>query len=171
MRFEIDPSHSSVSFSVRHLGIASVRGHFNRFSGWIELDEQNLAASHAAVTIEAASVDTRQEQRDNHLRSPDFLDVATYPTIAFRSTLVHLDGNRGHVHGDLTIHGVTRPVVLEVEFHGAATDPFEATTKLNRKDFGLRYNSVLESGGLVVGEEVKVSLEVEAVARAPVAVA
>jgi polyisoprenoid-binding protein YceI len=174
MRYEIDPIHSNASFTVRHLGIASVRGHFTRFSGTIEFDEANPDASHVTASIDAASIDTRQEQRDAHLRSPDFLEVERFPTIDFTSTRVDLDGGRGKLYGDLTLHGVTLPVVLDVEFIGAENDPwggrriaFEATGKLNRKDHGLNYNQVIESGGLLVGDEVKIALDLEAVQRQP----
>lgn len=165
----IDRSHSEVGFQVRHL-LSKVRGRFNEFDGTIEFDEANPANSRVDVTIQAASIDTGEADRDTHLRSADFFDVGTYPTLTFTSTSVAARGeNTYDVAGDLTIHGVTRQVTLPASFLGAAQDPwgntklvFEADLTLNRKDFGLTWNAALETGGFLVGDEVKVSLEIQA---------
>lgn len=172
--WNIDTSHSGVHFSVRHMVIAKVRGAFNRFSGVVELDEQNPAASKVSVRIDAASIDTREEKRDAHLRSADFFDVEKYPELTFESTKVEkLDGDEYRVTGNLTIHGVTKEVVLAAESLGAGKDPwgndriaFSATTSVNRKDFGLTWNQALETGGVLVGEKIEISLDVQAVKAA-----
>ncbi len=166
----IDPAHSSVQFAVRHLLVSTVRGRFGGLGGTITLDEQDLASSSVDVEIDAATIDTREEQRDAHLRSADFLDVARFPTITFRSTGVEpRRGDAFRTAGDLTIHGVTRQVVLAAERTGRGPNPlgtevigFEATTKVNRKDFGLTWNVALETGGVVVGDEIKISIDIEA---------
>jgi polyisoprenoid-binding protein YceI len=169
--YEVDPAHSVVEFQVRHLGLAKVRGRFNRFSGTIEIAEDPLQ-SRVDVTIDAASIDTRDENRDNHLRSPDFLDVENHPTLEFHSTEVSLDGGRQVVRGELTVRGVTRPVTLELEFEGTVVDPWgnrrlgcSATTEVNREDFGLTWNQALETGGWLVGKSVRIELSVEAVKK------
>ena len=166
---EIDRSHSEVTFQVRHL-LSKVRGRFNDFSGAIEFDPEHPDRSRVDVTIQAASIDTGEPDRDKHLRSADFFDVGKYPTLTFVSTSVTpRGGNNYDVAGNLTIHGVTRPVVLPAAFLGAATDPwgntklgFEAELTLNRKDFGLTWNAALETGGVLVGDDVKVSLSIQA---------
>ena len=166
---DIDRSHSEVAFQVRHL-LSRVRGRFTDFSGSIEFDQEHPERSRVDVTIHAASIDTAEADRDKHLRSADFFDVEKYPTLAFASTSVTpRGGNTYDVAGNLTIHGVTRQVVLPASFLGAATDPwgnsksgFEAELTLNRKDFGLTWNAALETGGFLVGDEVKVSLSVQA---------
>ena len=166
---EIDRSHSEVAFQVRHL-LSKVRGRFNDFSGTIEFDESNPQSSRVDVTIQAASIDTGEGDRDKHLRSADFFDVDKHPTLRFVSTSVTpRDGNTYDVAGELTIHGVTREVVLPATFLGAASDPwgntksvFEADLTLNRKDFGLTWNAALETGGFLVGDEVLVSLSIQA---------
>lgn len=167
--YEIDPSHSNVEFVVRHMGLAKVRGRFNEFTGSIRVAE-DLTASTAEATIQAASIDTQDENRDGHLRTEDFLAVEQYPTLEFRSTGVRQVGDDWVVDGDLTIRGVTRPVSLDVEFEGGALDPwdnervgFSATTKINREDFGLTWNQALETGGWLVGKEVKIELSLEAI--------
>jgi polyisoprenoid-binding protein YceI len=167
--WDIDPSHSSVHFSVRHLMISNVRGEFTRLSGSVTIDPRDIARSTVQVTIDAASVNTRDEKRDEHLRSADFLDASNYPTIEFRSTRVTPKaGGSIQVAGDLTIRGVTREVLLDVEDNGELKDPWgntkrgaTATTRLNRKDFGLQWNVALETGGFVVGDDLKVDIEVE----------
>ncbi len=169
--WSIDPTHSSVEFSVRHLMITTVRGRFTGVKGTVAIDESDPAKSAVEVVIDAASVDTREAQRDAHLRSADFFDVERFPTLTFRST--RLDGAIAtgfKLAGDLTIHGVTRPVVLEVQPEGQAKDPwgglrsgFTATTKIKRSDFGLTWNQVLEAGGVTVSDEVKISLDVQLV--------
>ena len=165
----IDRSHSEVAFQVRHL-LSKVRGRFTEFGGTIEFDETNPQNSRVDVTIQAGSVDTAEPDRDKHLRSADFFDVEAYPTLTFVSTSVTpAGGNRYDVRGDLTIHGVTQRVVLPASYLGAATDPwgntklvFEAELTLNRKDFGLTWNAALETGGFLVGDDVKVSLSIQA---------
>ena len=169
--WQIDPVHTTVDFAVKHLMISTVRGTFGAVAGTIVLDEENPAASYVTAEIGAASIDTRQEQRDAHLRSPDFFDVEKFPAITFRSTRVEgLGGGRFDVAGDLTIRGVTRPVVLEVTDEGRGGDPwggrragFSASTKIDRRDFGLTWNQALETGGVLVGNDVRISLEVQAV--------
>jgi polyisoprenoid-binding protein YceI len=151
--------------------IAKVHGRFARFSGAVDLDDQNLAASSVAVDIEAASIDTSEEKRDGHLRSADFLDVEKYPRITFKSTRVELKGeDELRVTGDLSIHGVSKPVTFTAERLGKAKDPwgneravFSATASIDRKDFGLKWNQALEAGGFLVGDRVDITLEVEAV--------
>jgi len=170
----VDGAHSSIGFTVRHMVVSKVRGRFTRWSGTIAMDERDPAKAQVDITIEPASVDTGVEQRDNHLRSPDFFDVERYPTMTFRSTRSEKVGEREYrLIGDLTMHGVTRPVSLEVEFAGSAKDPwggvragFSARGSLDRKDFGLTYNQLLETGGVVVGEKVDLDIEVEAVKQA-----
>jgi polyisoprenoid-binding protein YceI len=168
----IDSSHSSVEASVRHLGLSKVRGAFRSFTGAIEVAERPEDSS-VQVSIEAGSVDTREPARDEHLRSPDFLDVAAHPTIDFRSTKVTGSGHRWQVEGDLTLRGTTRPVILDVTFEGVEHDPwggsraaFSASTELDREAFGLTWNQVLESGGLLVGKRVRIDLEVEVIRAA-----
>ncbi len=167
--YAIDVSHSAVEFVVRHLGLAKVRGRFARLEGTIDVAEA-VTDSSVAVTIEADSIDTGEADRDAHLRSGDFLDVESHPTLAFRSTGVREDGDRWLVDGDLTITGTTKPVTLEVDVEGGARDPwgfervgFNAETKINREDFGLTWNQALETGGWLVGKEVKIELTIQAV--------
>jgi polyisoprenoid-binding protein YceI len=167
--YEIDTAHSVIEFVVRHLGLAKVRGRFDSFRGTIEIGD-DVFASRADVTIDAASIDTRDADRDKHLRSPDFLDVESYPTIEFHSTKVRKEGERWLVDGDLTVRGVTRPVTLDMEFEGVVTDPwgnvrtgFSATTEVNREDFGVNWNQRLDTGGWLVGKQVKIELSLEAV--------
>lgn len=171
--WNIDTSHSSISFSVRHMVIAKVRGAFDRFEGSIELDEANPAASKVAVRIDASSIDTREPKRDAHLRSADFFDVEKYPELTFESTKVEKVGDDYRVTGALTIHGVTKEVELGVEALGTGKDPwgndrvaFSATTSVNRKDFGLSWNQALETGGVLVGEKIEIALDVQAVKAA-----
>jgi polyisoprenoid-binding protein YceI len=165
----IDASHSEVSFKVRHLGISKTRGRFGSFHGDIVVAEQP-EQSRVAVEIDAASIDTKDSGRDEHLRSADFFDAEAFPTLTFVTTGVEQHGSRWTVSGDLTIRGVTQPVVLETELAGAVTDPwgnervgFVASTEVNREDFGLTWNAALETGGLLVGKTVQIDLEVEAV--------
>jgi polyisoprenoid-binding protein YceI len=166
----IDPSHSEVGFAVKHMMVSSTKGRFAEFGGAIVLDEADVTRSRVDVEIAVASINTRDEKRDAHLRSADFFDADAFPTITFRSTRVEPAGpDRLRVLGDLTIRGVTRPVVLNVEVNGRNHTPwggevigYEASTKISRKDFGLTWNVALETGGVVVGDEVKISLDVEA---------
>ncbi len=169
MAWTIDTSHSEVSFSARHMMISKVRGRFNAFSGTIEGDEASPVDAKIDVAIDAASLTTGDEKRDGHLKSADFLDVATYPSITFVSTSVeHTDATNAKLHGDLTIKGVTKPVTLAVAYQGQSKSPwgatnagFSATTTFNRKDWGLEWNAPLETGGVLVGEEIAVAIELE----------
>jgi len=168
--WKLDPVHSVAEFKVKHLMIANVKGQFTGVSGALSLDDADLTLSHVEATIDAASINTREPQRDTHLKSPDFFDVEKYPTLFFKSTHVsrNADGEL-QVAGNLTIHGVTRNVTFEVEGPTPTVkDPWgntrvglSATTKINRKDFGLTWNAALETGGIMVGEEVTITLEVE----------
>jgi polyisoprenoid-binding protein YceI len=171
--WDIDPTHSMVGFSVRHAMVATVRGGFDAFAGSISIGE-DLSDSTVEVTIDAASIDTRSEDRDRHLRSADFFDVENHPTITFRGTGVEPAGEgRYRVRGDLTIRGVTRPVDLDVAFNGTTIDGYgnlrggiEASTTISRKDWGLNWNMALEAGGVLVSDRIKISLDVAAVKRA-----
>lgn len=167
--WNLDNSHANVEFSARHMMITTVKGSFEKVEGKLEFDAANPNASYVEATIDAASLNTRVADRDNHLRSADFLDVASYPTITFKSKSIEVTGeNTGKIVGDLTIRGVTREVVLETEYFGQNTSPwgqqvigFSASTKINREDFGLTWNVALETGGVLVGKEIKIALEVE----------
>lgn len=174
-RYTIDTAHSAVHFVVRHMVFAKVRGRFDRWSAELALDDQDLAKSHVRVTIDAASVDTGTDKRDEHLRSADFFDVATYPTLSFESTRVEPGKKPGRftVVGDLTIKDVTREVTLEVEEGGRGKDPwgqervsFSASAAIDRRDFGLTWNQLLEAGGVLVGDKVEIAIEVQAIAQA-----
>ena len=167
--YQIDTTHSTVEFVAKHLMVAKVRGRFADFSGTVTIAPVP-EESHVEVTIGAASVSTGNPDRDAHLRSADFFDVETFPTVEFRSTKVeHAGGDDWKVSGDLTLHGVTRPVVLQVEFSGASPTPwgtkaagFAAWTDVDREEWGLTWNAALETGGVVVGKKVRLELEVEA---------
>ena len=169
--WQIDPAHTNVEFTVRHMMISNVKGQFQKTAGTITANGNDAASAKIDATIDASSVDTRVERRDMHLKSPDFLDVAKYPTITFKSTKVEADGpNKWKVTGDLTLHGVTKPVVLDVESSGAPVSMrgkthagASATTKIKRSDFGLTWNKALEAGGVMVGDEVAISIDVEAI--------
>ncbi len=172
MSFQIDTHHSEITFKVRHLMISSVSGAFTDFKGTVEFAESNPANSEVNVEIDAASINTRDGMRDGHLKSPDFLDVANYPTIIFKSTDIHvIDAKNARVTGDLTMHGVTKPATLKVEFLGKQKNPasglvaaaFTASTKINRKDWGLTWNMALETGGVAVGDEISISIDAELV--------
>jgi polyisoprenoid-binding protein YceI len=178
MGYQIDPSHSQVTFSVRHMVIATVKGSFNVISGQLNIDEQNPANSSVDAQAETASINTRDANRDGHLRSPDFFDAEKYPTLTFKSTsVVHEGGSEYKVTGDLNIHGVTKSVTFEAEYNGAGKDPWgnnrvalTTKTKINRKDFGLNWNQALEQGGVLVSDEVKIEIDLSAVEqKAPVA--
>ncbi len=170
--FIIDKAHSEVAFQVRHL-ITRVRGRFTDFDGTIVFDESRLAGASVSITIKAASIDTSEPDRDTHLRSADFFSVDEHPTITFASRRVQPTGARTFdVTGELTIRGVTREITMPVEYLGTAADPwgkqragFEAETTLNRKDFGLTWNAALETGGFLVGDEVKVTFSIQAIAQ------
>ncbi|NJC68790.1 YceI family protein [Planosporangium thailandense] len=171
--FALDPTHTRVGFVARHLMVSKVRGNFTEVSGEITVAEDPLAST-VTVRIPAASIETRVGDRDNHLRSPDFLDVETYPELTFRSTrLVDLDGSEFKLVGDLTIRGVTREVTLDVEFEGLATSPwgqevigFNASTEIDREEFGMTWNQALEAGGVLVGKKIKIEIEAEAIRQA-----
>jgi polyisoprenoid-binding protein YceI len=166
----LDPAHTLVEFSGKHMMFTTVKGHFKSVRGTIVLDEANPANSSVEAEIDAASLDSGVEYRDNHLRSADFLDVEQYPTLTFKSSHIELLGDhRAFITGDLTIHGVTRQVVLDTELTGRGQSPhhketigFEAHTTINRKDFGLTWNVALETGGVLVGDTIKIELAVEA---------
>lgn len=172
--WEIDQSHSIAAFTIRHLMITNVRGQFGNVGGQVVGDPENLIGGSAELTIDVATVDTHQKDRDNHLRSADFFDVEHYPTMTFKSREIRSRGDRRYdVEGDLTIRGVTKPVTVDVEFQGTQKDPwgglraaFTGECRLNRKDFGLTWNQALESGGVLVGDEVRVTVELETVLKA-----
>jgi polyisoprenoid-binding protein YceI len=172
--WDIDPAHTRLGFAARHAMVATVRGGFDVFSGTIVIDQANPAASSAEVEVDAASISTGNEQRDGHLRSAEFLDVEQYPTLTFRSTGAEkVDEDTYKLHGTLTIKGEARPVTLELDFQGSSGDPFgntragfEGKTTINRKDWGLSWNVAIEGGGILVGEKVKIELDVSAIKRA-----
>jgi len=170
--WNIDPAHTTAEFKVRHMMITNVKGQFTGVSGVLALNEEDLTKSHVETSIDAASINTREADRDTHLKSADFLDVEKFPTLTFASTRITRTGDgEVEVEGDLTIHGVTRKVVFAVEGPTPpGKDPWgntrigwTATTKINRKDFGLNWNAALETGGILVGEDVTLTLDVEAV--------
>jgi polyisoprenoid-binding protein YceI len=170
--YQVDASHTQIHFTIPHLMVFKVRGNFNDFTGTVEVDPASKTLTSAAAVIQTKSIDTRNLKRDNHLRSADFFDAGKYPEIRFVSKKVSGSGSNITVTGDLTIKGVTKEITLMGGFLGAATDPwgnnragFEATGKINRTDFGLTWNKALETGGVVVGEELEIGLEVESVMK------
>jgi polyisoprenoid-binding protein YceI len=173
-RWELDPVHTTVEFAVKHLMITTVRGRFDKFTGSAYVDPDHPDTPQVEVTIDAASIDTREPRRDEHLRSPDFLHAAEHPTITFRGRRVEGDITGGfRLVGDLTIRGITREVALKAKFEGRTQDPwggeragFSATAKLNRHDFNLRWNVALETGGVLVGDEVRLSIDAQLVRQA-----
>lgn len=172
-RYDIDVAHSSIQFKVKHLGISTVTGRFKQFIGFISADEKNAAKSKVEVTVDITSVDTQNEKRDGHLKSPDFFDAAKYPSARFVSKKVSpVQDGKFTVVGDLTLRGVTKPVTLDAVFEGKAKDPwgaeraaFTATAVINRQDFGIKWNQVLDNGGVMVSDEVKLEFEIEGVAK------
>lgn len=172
--WSLDPAHTRIGFVARHAMITKVRGSFNDFEGTAVVSGDDLAASTVRVTIQAASIDTRNEQRDEHLRSNDFLAMEEYPTITFVSTAVRATGsNSVELVGDLTIKGVTNSVTIPFDFEGAATDPFgnlragfEGSVTVNRKDYGITWNAALETGGVLVGDKIVLEFEVSAIKNA-----
>jgi polyisoprenoid-binding protein YceI len=174
MSWTIDPAHTLVQFSVRHMMISKVRGQFEKFSGEVNLDENNPAATTVDVNIETASVNTREPQRDGHLKSPDFFDSEKFPTMHFVSHKVEVTSpSSARLTGDLTIKDQTHPVNMDVEFAGKAKSPwgttsvgFNGTTKINRKDWNLTWNQALETGGFLVGDEIEITIELELVQAA-----
>jgi polyisoprenoid-binding protein YceI len=172
-QWDFDLSHSSVNFHVRHLMVSKVHGRFSLWNGKLELNEQDLTKSNLEVEIDAASVDTKEPKRDEHLRSADFFDVEKFPKLTFKSTSIAKDGDDYKVTGDLTIRGITKSVTLLVEGGDQVKDPwggirtgFSAKTTVNRKDFGLTWNVALETGGFVVSDKIEITLEIEAVKKA-----
>jgi polyisoprenoid-binding protein YceI len=168
-KWNVDPTHSSVHFTVRHMVFAKVHGAFEKFDATLDLDDADLARSKIDVTIDAASINTKEDKRDAHLRSPDFFDVENHKKLTFKSKHIERQSDTEYrVTGDLTIHGVTREVPLDVELTGRGKDPwggermgFSAKTTVNRTDFGLKWNQALETGGVLVGEKVEVSIDLE----------
>jgi len=172
--WELDPAHSTIGFAIRHMMISTVRGQFRTFTGKATGDPKTPDKAAIEASIDAASIDTANEKRDGHLKSPDFFDVAKFPTITFKSkTITAAGAGKAKVTGDLTMHGVTKEVVLEVEGPTQVIkDPMgntragaHATAKINRKDFGIAYNKALDGGGLMVGDEVEITIDVEAVQK------
>ncbi len=172
--WQIDPAHTNVEFTVRHLMISKVKGQFSKTTGSITIDGADTATASVEAVIDASSIDTRVDKRDQHLKSPDFLDVANYPTITFKSTKIEPAGTgQWKMTGNLTLHGVTRPVVLDVDGPSQIiTDPMgdtragaSATTTINRKDYALNWNQALEAGGVLVGDEVAISIDIEAIKK------
>ena len=175
--YKIDGAHSRVSFTVKHMMISSVTGTFKDFDGDFNFDPEKSAGGGAKFVVQAASVDTGNAKRDEHLRSPDFFDVAKFPTLTVTNSKITKAGkDKFKWAGDLTIHGVTKPVTFDLEYKGSITDPygakraaFVATAKINRKDFGLTWNKAMEAGGVVVGEEVSIQIDIEATEAKPAA--
>jgi len=170
----IDKTHSIVEFAVKHLVVTTVKGQFREFAGSIHIDEANPENSSVTASIDVASIDTNVPDRDAHLRSDDFFNAEQFPKITFKSTRVErVSGERAKVHGDLTIRDVTKPVVLETDYDGQVDDPwgnrraaFTATTQISRKEFNVRWNQVIETGGAVVGDNIKITLHLEAIRQA-----
>jgi polyisoprenoid-binding protein YceI len=170
--YAIDPAHSSAEFVVRHLMIAKVRGRFTGLAGSFEVPAGATVPSVVSAALEVATISTSEAQRDGHLKSPDFFDAETFPTITFKSTTIAPNDDGFHLHGDLTIRDQTHPVTLAVTYEGETVDPwgnkrlgFEAHGKISRKDFGLTWNQALETGGVAVGDEVKIELSIEGIAQ------
>lgn len=169
MSWIIDPAHTHLQFKVRHMMISKVRGSFDEFSGVVDYDPNKPANTDVQVTVDVDSINTRDDQRDNHLRSADFFDVENYPHMTFHSTRVEPAGSgKGKLYGDLTIKGKTNEIVLDVNYEGRAQSPwgqisvgFSASGKINRKEWGLNWNKALETGGWLVGDEVNIEIEVE----------
>jgi polyisoprenoid-binding protein YceI len=168
--WKLDPTHSTVEFSAKHLMITTVKGRIADVEGTIYTNETDPKSSSVEATLKTASIDTRTDQRDQHLRSADFLNVEQYPEIRFKSTRIEGGKQEFKLTGDLTIRDVTRPITLDVTFEGQTKDPwggervgFNATGKIDRRDFGLTWNQLLETGGLAVGNEIKLSLDIQAV--------
>ncbi|HEX7672952.1 MAG TPA: YceI family protein [Bdellovibrio sp.] len=169
-KYNVDMQHTNVAFTVPHLVVSKVKGRFDKFEGSFDFDEKSQKLDNVVVTIEANSINTNEKDRDKHLRSPDFFDVAKYKTLQFKSTkTIYEAAKPKKLEGTLTIRGVTKPVTLDIEYKGAVTDPwgnrhiaFEASTKINRQDYNLKWNKALEAGGFVVGDDVKIDIDGEA---------
>jgi polyisoprenoid-binding protein YceI len=174
-KFEIDPAHTSVTFTVPHLMISKVKGRFDKFNGSFDFDEKSMKLDNVQVNIKTESINTNEKDRDKHMRSPDFFDVAKFPEMTFKSTKVVYDKDKpDKIEGNLTIRGVTKPITLDLDYNGAITDPggnrvvsFEAEGKIDRKDFGLIWNKALDKGGVTVGDEIKIEIEGEAKVPSP----
>jgi polyisoprenoid-binding protein YceI len=175
--YKIDPAHSSAQFSIRHLMISNVRGGFSKVDGTVEYDPDDPTGATIEAAIDASTIKTLDDQRDAHLKSADFLDVEKYPSISFKSSKITLDGGEAMVTGDLTIHGVTRPVTLKVEGPSPeGKDPWgnvrigaSATTKIKRSEFGLTWNAALETGGIMISDDLKIEIDVELIKAAAAA--
>jgi polyisoprenoid-binding protein YceI len=171
MPFQIDASHSQIQFSVRHMMVSKARGTFDTWGGTVALDPAHPELTTVDITVETASINTKDAQRDGHLKSPDFFAVEQYPTMRFKSTQVEVTGKESaKLYGELTIRDVTRPVVVDVEYQGSAKSPwgttsygFSASTKINREDWGLNWNAALETGGWLVGKDVQIEVDLELV--------
>jgi len=171
MPYQIDASHSEIQFSARHMMVSKVRGTFEKWSGTVALNPEHPEQTVVDVTIDAGSINTRDAQRDGHLKSPDFLSVEAFPTLHFKSTRVEVTSrDSAKLYGDLTIRDVTKPVVVDVEYQGSAKSPwgttsygFSGSTKINREDWGLNWNAALETGGWLVGKEISIEIELELV--------
>ncbi len=171
MAWAIDNGHSAINFSARHMMLSTVRGRFNTFTGTVDFNEADPTQSSVDVQVDVASIETRDEKRDGHLKSGDFFEVEKYPTMAFKSTRVEkISDNHGKMHGNLTIKDVTKPVMLDVEYHGLAKAPwgttsagFSAKTAIDRKDWGLTWNVALETGGILVGDKINIEIDIEVV--------
>ena len=169
-KYVIDTSHSSVLFSVRHMVISKVKGAFGEYAGTVHYDADDITNSSADVTFKVASINTKDEKRDEHLRSPDFFDAANHPEITFKSKRVEKSGDKTVLVGDLTMHGVTKEISMPFEITGVITDPWgntrmgaSAELKLNRQDYGVSWSKKLDNGGLVVGDDVEISIDIEAI--------
>jgi len=170
MAWTIDSAHSQITFSVRHMMISNVHGRFEKFTGEVDFNEADPTRSLVNVQIEAESINTKEPQRDGHLRSADFFDVANFPVIGFKSTRVEkVNDTHGRIYGDLTLHGVTHEVVLDTEYAGQSkmwgktAAGFSASTRINRKNWGLNWNQAVETGGILVGEDININIELEIV--------
>lgn len=168
-KFTVDQSHSQVGFEVKHMMVSKVKGQFDAYTAEVEAEDlSDLTTAQITFTLDVASINTRNTDRDNHLKGADFFDVEKYPSITFKSTSIEKDGNDYKLTGDLTIKDVTKPVTFEVEFGGKGTNPwgvevygFEAEAKINREEFGLTWNAALETGGVLVGKDIKIKVELE----------
>ncbi len=169
--WNFDTTHSTVHFTVRHLMVTKVHGSFKTWSGSLSFDDADISKSHFSAEIDAASVDTQEAKRDEHLRAPDFFDAASFPKLTFKSTKIVKKGDEeAVVTGDLTIHGVTKPVEMNVEINGEVKDPWGGTrrgftgkTSISRKEFGMTFNAALDAGGVMVGDKIDITLEIQAV--------
>lgn len=169
-KYVVDPTHSSIGFQAKHMMISKVKGHFDRFNSELDINPEDLSGGNIQFEVEIASINTNNEDRDNHLRSADFFDAETHPTMKFVATdIKKVDDDEYKITGDLSIRGVTKPVTFDAEYNGKGTNPwgvevvaFEANGKINRKDFGLNWNSALETGGVLVSDDIKIHIEIEA---------